>query len=220
MSSFVNLFLHIGARGSQLSRAQVEEVIAELQVFHPHVTYEPVWIETVGDRDLGVSLRALEKTDFFTCEIDQRQLRGEFRLSIHSAKDLPDPLPQGLEIIALTKGVDPSDAIVLRDQDLPLGAKIGTSSLRREQNIRALRADLICADIRGSVDHRLRQLDEGHYDGVVIAEAALIRLGLTHRLRIPLPGETAAWQGQLAVVAREEDYEMQELFSCIDTRIR
>ena len=218
MSSSVKLLISIGARNSSLSRAQVEEVVSELKKFHPGITYEANWIQTTGDCDLSTSLRTLEKTDFFTKEIDQRQLNGEFRISIHSAKDLPDPLHAGLQIVAITKGVDPSDVIVLREMNLPEGAKIGTSSIQREQRIKALRSDLHCADIRGSVERRLAQLDEGLYDGVVMAEAALIRLGLTHRLRIPLPGESAALQGQLAVIAREGDQEMVELFHCIDTR--
>ncbi|MBS0653468.1 MAG: hydroxymethylbilane synthase [Verrucomicrobia bacterium] len=220
MSSSDKLIVRVGARQSRLSRVQVAEVLQELRAFHPHVDFEPVWLETTGDRDLSTSLRTLDKTDFFTKEIDQKQLQGEFRISIHSAKDLPDPLASGLRVVALTKGVDSSDVIVLRKDYLPVGAKIGTSSVRREQNIRDLRSDLVCADIRGTIDSRLQQLDAGIFDGVVMAEAALIRLGLTDRKRINLPGESAALQGQLAVVARANDEEMAQLFSSIDTRGR
>ncbi|MBS0650037.1 MAG: hydroxymethylbilane synthase [Verrucomicrobia bacterium] len=218
MSSSGKLILRVGGRQSRLSRAQVFEVLSEIQAFHPHVEFEPVWLETTGDRDLATSLRNLEKTDFFTKEIDQKQVQGEFRISIHSAKDLPEPLASGLQIVALTKGVDSSDVIVLRKDHLPFGAKIGTSSVRREQNIKDLRSDLVCADIRGTIDSRLEQLDAGDYDGIVMAEAALIRLGLADRKRITLPGECAPLQGQLAVIARANDEEMAQLFSCIDTR--
>ena len=173
-------------------------------------------------KDLKTSLRTLEKTDFFTKEIDALQLSGHCRISIHSAKDLPEPLPKGLVLAALTKGMDPSDVIVLRDQEtvqsLLFRAKIGTSSARREQNIKSLRSDLQCVDIRGDILTRLALLDQGHVDGVVMAEAALIRLKLTQRNRILLPGEKAPLQGQLAVLALENDEEMQTLFSSIDIR--
>ncbi len=221
MSSSDRLILRVGARRSRLSRAQANEVLLQLQASHPHVDFEPVWLETTGDRDLSTSLQSLDKTDFFTKEIDQKQLQGEFRISIHSAKDLPEPLAPGLRLVALTKGVDSSDVIVLRQgllRRLPVGARIGTSSVRRRQNIKELRSDLVCVDIRGTIDSRLQQLDVGSYEGVVMAEAALIRLGLTGRKRIHLPGESAVLQGQLAVVARANDEEMAQLFSSIDTR--
>lgn len=216
--------LQVGARNSLLSRMQMQEVLQELKAFHLEVEFEPLWVETTGDRDLITSLRLLDKTDFFTREIDALQLSGACRVSIHSAKDLPDPLPKGLVLVALTEGVDSSDVLVLRDeetlQNLPPGAKIGTSSIRREKNIRALRHDLICVDIRGTIQRRLLLLDEGHVDGLVMAEAALIRLQLTHRNRIVLLGEKASLQGQLAILALEEDREMHDLFRCIDSRTK
>lgn len=218
------LTITVGARSSPLSRAQMQEVLEELLKFHPDVDFQPVFIETTGDKDLKTSLRTLEKTDFFTKEIDALQLSGGCRVSVHSAKDLPEPLPKGLVLAALTKGVDPSDAIVLRDHEslesLPKGAKIGTSSVRREKNIRQLRSDLDCVDIRGNIQTRLALLDQGAVDGVVMAEAALIRLKLTHRNRIPLPGERAELQGQLAILVREEDEEMIRFFQSIDSRSR
>jgi hydroxymethylbilane synthase len=212
----------VGARSSPLSHAQLDEVWQELKGYYPKVEFAPVWIETAGDKDLITSLRSLERTDFFTKEIDALQLSGGCRISIHSAKDLPEPLPKGLVLIALTKGVDPSDSIVLRDHEtiegLPLGAKIGTSSARREKNVRGLRSDFVCVDVRGHIQARLALLDQGIVDGVVMAEAALIRLKLTHRNRIALPGERAQGQGQLAILALEEDEEMHQLFRCIDER--
>ncbi len=215
----MNSYLKVAARSSVLSRAQVQEVLQELRQFHPHIEFDTNWVETTGDRDLNTSLRTLEKTDFFTKEIDALLLSGKCRLAIHSAKDLPEPLPQGLIVVALTQGLDPSDVIVLRDGDtLFPAAKIGTSSARREQNILALRSDLICVDIRGTILQRLALLDTGIVDGVVMAEAALIRLNLTQRNRIPLPGERAALQGQLAIVALETDVEMKNLFHCLDVR--
>ncbi len=209
----VNYSLDVGARSSKLSQAQVWEVHRELIQHHPHIEFKPIWITTTGDQDKKTSLRDLGKTDFFTREIDQLQLQGGFRISIHSAKDLPEPLASGLKIVALTKGVDSSDVLVYHE--LPEQAIIGTSSHRREQNLLEWRSDFRCVDIRGTIDERLALLDIGQVDGVVMAEAALIRLGLTHRKRIFLNGETAALQGRLAVVARESDHEMEELFNCI-----
>ncbi len=220
VSSSTKLKISAGARGSPLSKAQMLEVLEELNQFHPDVEFQPIWVETTGDQDLKTSLRSLEKTDFFTKEIDALQLSGGCRISIHSAKDLPEPLPKGLVLAALTRGVDPSDSIVLREgatlESLPLHAKIGTSSERREKNILELRSDLVCVDIRGNIQARLALIEQGIVDGVVIAEAALIRLKLMHLNRIPLPGERAQFQGQLAIVAGEEDEEMRSLFKCID----
>lgn len=211
------------ARGSALSRAQVAEVQSELRKYHPEIELYPAWVVTRGDRDLQISLKTMEKTDFFTREVDLLLLDNQCRLAIHSAKDLPEPLAQGLQVIAITQGVDPSDSLVLKEGrgwgDLPVGAKIGTSSQRREREICALRPDVQCIDIRGTIETRLQLLDGGEIDAVVIAEAALIRLGLTDRNRIRCPWETAPLQGQLAVVARIGDEEMRSLFACLDTRL-
>lgn len=214
--------IKVGARGSPLSLIQVQEVLEELRAFCPDISFEVISVQTTGDKDLKTSLRSLEKTDFFTKEIDQLQLTGGCQISIHSAKDLPEPLPKGLVLGALTKGVDSSDVLVFRNgetlENLPPGAKVGTSSARREKNILELRPDLHCVDIRGNIQQRLSLLDEGIVDAVIMAEAALIRLKLTHRTRIPLPGEIAVGQGQLAVIVREGDTEMLELFTQIDVR--
>ncbi len=222
MSSLTDLNLIVGARNSKLSRAQVQEVFLELGLFYSHIQFSPLWIETSGDLDLITSLRQLEKTDFFTREIDLLQRSGGCRITIHSAKDLKEPLPEGLTLVALTRGVDPSDSLVFpygKDlSTLSLGSRVGTSSLRREKNIHSLRSDLVCVDIRGTIDSRLMQLDRGDFDALIVAEAALIRLGLTDRPRMKLPGPSAALQGQLAIVARDGDEEMRLLFAPLDCR--
>ena len=205
----------VGARGSKLSQAQVWEVHRELLEHHPHIKFKPNWITTMGDKDKKTSLRDLDKTDFFTREVDELQLKGEFRISIHSAKDLPDPLATGLKIIALTKGVDPSDVLIY-NQELPPNAIIATSSHRREQNLREWKKGFRFADIRGTIEERLAILDRGEVDGVVMAEAALIRLGLMNRKRMPIPGDTAPMQGRLAVIALSTDHEMEQLFRCLN----
>ena len=129
------------------------------------------------------------------------------------------PLPKGLKIVALTRGVDESDVLVLRKgetlENLSKGARIGTSSLRRIEALKELKADLDPVDIRGTIDQRLLKLMTHQVDGVVIAKAALIRLNLLHLNMIPLKGTPALHQGKLAVVAREEDAEMNLLFSLI-----
>lgn len=220
-SSLPSLKISVGARDSRLSQAQVWEVQKEIQQFNPSVKFYPSWVKTTGDKDLSTSLKSLDKTDFFTKEIDYMLLSGEIRIAVHSAKDLPHPLKEGLYLAALTKGLDPSDSLVLRENEtlesLPEGALIGTSSLRREDVIKSLRADLKCVDIRGTIEKRLKTLDQKKVDGVIVADCALVRLKLL-RNRIKLPGETAPLQGQLAVVVREDDLEMRELFQLIDSR--
>jgi len=209
----------VGLRDSKLSRKQFEELLTLLSSDYSFI---PIPTKTVGDRQLDVSVRDKDKTDFFTKDIDEMQLAGECRISLHSAKDLPDPLPEGLKVIALTKGQDSSDSLVFREEEslltLPSGALIGSSSPRRDQTIKKLRPDLLCVEIRGTIEQRLEKLFQGEVDALVIAEAALIRLELTNLNRMALPGSTAPLQGQLAVVAREEDQEMVRLFASIDSR--
>lgn len=211
-----------GARSSPLSKVQFEEVRDLLCSHHPDVVLAPTFVSTIGDRDKETSLRTMGQTDFFTREIDQLLLDGVCRIGIHSAKDLPDPLHDGLVIVAITQGIDPSDSLVLREgeslETLFSGARIATSSIRREEAVTALRSDLTFVDIRGTIAERIGKLEQKEVDGVVVAEAALIRLRLTHLNRIRIPGITTPMQGRLAVVAREGDECIQELFTCIDSR--
>ncbi|MGE5195959.1 MAG: hydroxymethylbilane synthase [Anaerolineae bacterium] len=220
MHSSASHVISVLARGSKLSQAQVWEILNHLRQFHPAIHFAPQWVETRGDKDLETSLRSLSKDDFFTREIDELQLKGVCRISIHSAKDLPKPLVKGLRCVALTRGIDPSDSLVFRENEsletLVEKALIGTSSERRDEAVKALRQDLRCIDIRGSIDERLAKLDCYEIDGLVVAEAALIRLKLTDRSRIRLKAATAPLQGRLAVIAREDDEEMAALFSLID----
>lgn len=224
MSSSDNtiLTLTVGARTSNLSRAQVKEVYEALTVHHPHVRFDVQYLTTVGDRDQKTSLRSLERSDFFTRDIDAGVLEGRFQIGVHSAKDLPVPLTAGLALLCLTRGVDPSDSLVLSPgqtlDTLPKGACIATSSLRREETVRQLRPDLTFCDLRGTIEMRISKLNTSEVQGVVVAEAALIRLGLTHLNRVRLPGETAQYQGQLAIVGRKHDHHLKALFKCLDVR--
>lgn len=185
--------LKVGARSSPLSRAQVEEIRKEFDF-----SFEVVWVETTGDLDKTTSLRALEKTDFFTRELDQMLLERKIDLAIHSAKDLPQPLPKGLKIAAISKGLDPRDSLVIKKEPIQI---VATSSARREEAVRELYPNCTFVDLRGTIHERL----EKEVDGVVVAEAALIRLGLTHLKRVFLPGSTAPMQGKLAIVCREHE---------------
>lgn len=210
----------VAARNSPLSVAQVQEVLAEIRQHSPTVTFEHIPVATTGDIDQHTSLRTMDKTDFFTKEIDQMQLNGQCRISIHSAKDLPEPLPKGLCLAALTRGVDNADSLVMHDNFPSTAPLIATSSERREEAVKELYPTSRFVDIRGTIQGRLAKMERGEVDGVVIAEAALIRLGLIHLKRIKLPGKTVENQGRLAVVVREEDQEMKRLFHHIDDRRR
>lgn len=208
--------LIVGARKSPLSQAQVQEVQRELG---DEVMLSPLWVDTRGDLDRTVSLRLLEKTDFFTRELDEMLLNQEIDAAIHSAKDLPDPLPSGLEIGALTGGVDPRDSLVFREgktiHTLEPGAIVATSSWRREEEVKKIRSDFSFIDLRGTIHERLEKLQKGEADAIVVAEAALIRLNLVHLNRCILPGATTPLQGRLAVLIRKGDEKTKTLFSKI-----
>ena len=196
---------------------QVEEVILELQKIYPQIVLDPIWVETPGDRDRTASLKSMGKTDFFTRDLDEMLNQGKIQIAIHSAKDLPDPLPEKLALFALTKGVDSRDSLVLREGDslktLKENAKIGVSSERREEMVQQLREDFVCIEIRGTIGERLSQLQRGKVDGLIMAEAAIIRLKLQHLNRIILPWDATPLQGRLAIIGRSDDFEMSRIFS-------
>lgn len=208
----------VAARASPLSVSQTYEVLGLI----PNIEFKTHFLKSHGDVDLTTSLRTLDKTDFFTREIDALVLDKTCQIAIHSAKDLPETIQNGLKIVAITRGIDPSDSLVMRVYDtfetLKPGSVIATSSLRREEVVKALRSDLRFRDLRGTIHKRLELLQTGEADGVVIAEAALLRLNLACLNRMRLPGATTEFQGQLAIVAREDDLEMEALFAPIDSR--
>lgn len=210
--------ISVAARDSPLSRAQVDEVLLELRQYHPKIQFSVKWMKTTGDLDQISSLLDKEKTDFFTKEVDEAVLSGECQIAIHSAKDLPEVISPHLTVIAYTKGVDSSDVLVFRKGEslhsLPPYSKVGTSSLRRQENLAALRWDLYSVDIRGTIDKRLSLLDEGKVDALIMAKAALIRLKITRDCQI-LPGPISPMQGRLAIVAKKEDQEMKKIFSVL-----
>ncbi len=198
-----------GTRRSNLALRQAEEILEALKKFYPGIKTEIIGIETYGDRDKVTPISEIEGTDFFTREIEEALLRGEIDFAVHSAKDLPDKIPEGLYIAAITKSIDPFDALVSKHnlclKDLPFGAKIGTSSLRRKTQLKKYRSDFKIIDIRGSIEERLRKLDSDGLDAIIVAACALIRLGLQDKIpqRIPLEIlKPHPLQGSLAIETR------------------
>ncbi|PIP20203.1 MAG: hydroxymethylbilane synthase [Candidatus Omnitrophica bacterium CG23_combo_of_CG06-09_8_20_14_all_40_11] len=215
----------IGTRTSLLALKQVEEVVSNLKKFYPDLNVEIIGIDTYGDKDKFTPISQIEGSDFFTREIDEALLKGEIDFVVHSAKDLPDNLAPGLFIAAITKSIDPYDALVSKNNltldELKVGAKIGTSSLRRKIQLKNYRKDFQIIDIRGNIEERLKILDETDLDTIVIAAAGLIRLGLEDRISQRIPFEILKphpWQGSLAIVARAEDLHLHNLLSVIDSR--
>ncbi len=210
------------ARASPLSQAQFWEFMEIMRSLPERIIWQPIWIESRGDKDKQKSLWNMGKSDFFTYELDQLLLHRKARVALHSAKDLPEPLPNGLVVAAITAGIESCDVLVLRHgltvKTLPDKAWIGCSCARREEMVRRLRIDFRIKEIRGTIHERLAQLESGAFDGVVMAKAALIRLRLLDHINwIALEGNAAPYQGQLALVIRQEDQAINYLGQ-IDSR--
>ena len=196
--------LVIASRGSQLALWQAHWVQTQLAGLGHESRIEI--IRTTGDKITDVPLAKVGTKGLFTKEIEEALLDGRADLAVHSLKDLPTELPAGLVLAAVPQREDPRDAIVgKRLADLPQGAKVGTSSLRRSAQLRTLRPDLNIESVRGNLDTRLRKLDEGQYDAILLAAAGLNRLGWAHRIAEILPVEvmcSAVGQGALAIETR------------------
>ncbi|MGH7457487.1 MAG: hydroxymethylbilane synthase [Longimicrobiaceae bacterium] len=200
-------------RGSALALCQAALVRERLLAADPARPVETRVIRTSGDRLLDTALYPVGEKGLFSHELDQAVLGGEADLAVHSLKDLPTTLPDGLVIAAVTERDDPRDVLVLREGEgetlagLPPATRVGTSSLRRRAQLLRLRPDLEVTEIRGNVDSRLRKLDSGECDALILAAAGLWRLGLEVRITDYLEDGwlPAAGQGALAVVAREDD---------------
>jgi hydroxymethylbilane synthase len=216
----------IGTRGSQLALWQTRWVKAEIEKHHRDIEVDIKIISTKGDRVLDVSLPKLgeQGKGLFTKELEDAILAGRVDIAVHSLKDLPTELPAGLQIGAICEREDPRDALVARAgvnsfQELPQGAVIGTSSLRRQAQLRAARPDLELIAIRGNVDTRLRKLDEGGFDAIVLAAAGLDRLGHADRITQHLSDELvlpAVGQGALAIETRADDAAIDETVRALD----
>ncbi|HEX5725913.1 MAG TPA: hydroxymethylbilane synthase [Longimicrobiaceae bacterium] len=208
--------LRIASRGSALALWQARAVEAALRAAAPGTEVEIRVVRTTGDRVTDVPLARIGDRGLFTKELDERLLAGEAELAVHSLKDVPTRLPDGLVVAAVTAREDPRDVLILPPgrsgglRDLPPGARVGTSSLRRRAQLLRLRPDLEIPDLRGNLDTRLAKLDRGEYDAIVLAAAGVIRLGWVDRIAHFLDPEDwlpAVGQGALAIVARADDEE-------------
>ena len=214
----MNKPLRVIARNSALSLLQVKEVFS----FLPDVPYHLTSVESFGDKNKHIPLSDAIDSDFFTRELDNALLNHAADVAIHSAKDLPYPLPAGLELFALFAAKDKTDALASRNNlpldRLPAGAKIGASSASRRSELLGLRPDITPVGIRGTIEERLAQIDSGHIDALIVATCALQRLGLSRRIAEILPFKTHALQGNLAVVGRKGEADKKAIFSPYDIR--
>jgi hydroxymethylbilane synthase len=212
--------IRIGTRGSLLARTQTEWVAAQLRAHHPHIEIEIVVIETTGDLRRDMPFAAIGTKGMFVKEIELALLDGSIDLAVHSLKDMPSEQPPGLVLACVPMREDARDALLTRTsvslEKLHHGARIGTSSVRRQAQLRHVRPDLQVVELRGNLDTRLRKLDNGDYDAIVLACAGLHRLGLAHRISQPLPVEIcvpAVGQGALALETRDADSTVRSLLA-------
>ena len=215
--------LVIGTRGSQLALWQAEWIQARLREIAPSVSIRLERIRTSGDKILDVPLAKIGGKGLFVKEIEEALSRGDIDLAVHSMKDVPSVLPAGLAIVCVPAREDARDALLTRDHvlfgDLPAGAKVGTSSLRRQAQLLAHRPDLNVVMLRGNVNTRLRKLQEGEYDAIVLAAAGLTRLGWTEHVTEYLPPALslpAVGQGALGIESRADDAFVRELLDPIN----
>jgi hydroxymethylbilane synthase len=213
--------LRIGSRGSQLALWQANHISALLRARGYEVGIEI--IHTTGDKITDVALAMVGTKGMFTKEIEEALAGGRVDLAVHSLKDLPTELPAGFEIAAITEREDPRDAfcsrLYSRVEDLPRSARVGTSSLRRQAQLKAIRPDLDIHPLRGNVDTRLRKLEQGEYDAIILASAGLKRLGRMELVREIISAEImcpAAGQGALGIEIRESDTATREQLVFLD----
>jgi hydroxymethylbilane synthase len=214
--------LTIGTRGSRLALAQTELVRTALLAHYPELQVLDSVITTKGDVALNIPLAQTKDKGLFITEIEEALRSGQIDLAVHSAKDLPSQLPHDLLIAAYPARADARDALISPSGSLaalPPGARVGTGSPRRAAQLRALRPDLVILDIRGNVDTRLRKLEDGAYDALVLAAAGLHRLSLERVVSEyldPAVMMPAVGQGALAVEIRGDDYRLAALLAPLD----
>jgi hydroxymethylbilane synthase len=213
--------LRIGSRGSQLALWQAHHIAARLRERGHSVAIEI--IHTTGDKITDVALAQVGTKGMFTKEIEEALADGRVDLAVHSLKDLPTEVPPGFEIAAITQRQDARDVFVSKKHAeiavLPQGARVGTSSLRRQAQLKAVRPDLDIHPLRGNVDTRLRKLEEGQYEAIILAAAGLNRLGKTQLVKQVIPAEImcpAAGQGALGIEIRRGDVALREHVAFLD----
>ncbi|MBT0727530.1 hydroxymethylbilane synthase [Rosenbergiella australiborealis] len=212
--------IRIATRKSPLALWQAEYVQQQLIAHHPGLRVELVTMVTKGDILLDSPLSKVGGKGLFVKELESAMLEGRADLAVHSMKDVPVAFPEGLGLAAICPRENPLDAFVSNHYDnidaLPKGAVVGTSSLRRQCQLSALRPDLVIRSLRGNVGTRLAKLDAGEYDAIILASAGLIRLGLSARIRLSLPAELslpAVGQGAVGIECRNDDTELHQLLA-------
>jgi hydroxymethylbilane synthase len=222
--------VRIATRKSALALWQAEYVKAQLEHFHPGINVELVPMTTKGDIILDTPLAKVGGKGLFVKELEVAMLENRADIAVHSMKDVPVEFPEGLGLEIICPREDPRDAFVSNSinslADLPQGAIVGTSSLRRQCQIKAMRPDLDIRDLRGNVNTRLKKLDNGEYDAIILAAAGLIRLEMPERIREYIAPEVmlpANGQGAVGIECRNEDTTIKTLLAplaCEETRIR
>jgi len=224
--------LRIATRKSPLAMWQAEHVAAELRRLHPGLDVEIIGMSTKGDKILDTPLAKIGGKGLFVKELEQGMLDGEADIAVHSMKDVPVEFPDGLHLAVIMEREDPCDAFVSNQYDdvdaLPEGAVVGTASLRRQCQIRARRPDLKIEVLRGNINTRLKKLDDGLYDAIILAASGMKRMGFDERIRRVLPPEEslpAIGQGALGIECRTDDERVNALIAPLNhadtaTRVR
>jgi hydroxymethylbilane synthase len=212
--------IRIATRKSPLALWQAEFAADEIRRLHPSVPVEIHGMVTQGDRILGQPLSQVGGKGLFVKELEQAMYDKRADLAVHSMKDVPMDLPPGMSLPVMFSREDPLDAFVSSGytslEELPAGARLGTSSLRRKSQILSARSDLQILDLRGNVNTRLAKLDAGEFDAIILAKAGLIRLDMADRVRSSIPATTclpAVGQGAVGIEIREDDTELAELLA-------
>ena len=212
----------IGSRRSKLALIQAESIVNQIRTINHSLTITISRITTQGDRDRRSQLNQIAREGIFVKELEEALLDGRIDIAVHSLKDMPAEITQGLCLSAITERIDHRDVLVSRSSSLSLlapGAKIGTGSTRRAIQLAAYRPDLRVCSIRGNIDTRLRKVYNEELDGVIIAAAAMIRLGWEDKISEYLPAEhflPAVGQGALGIEIRSGDEEAAEIVSCVN----
>lgn len=215
----------IGTRSSKLALWQADYIMERLQQQFPDMKIEKQLMTTKGDKILDAPLAKIGGKGLFTKELETAMLNGEIDIAVHSLKDMPVVVPKGLVITAITEREDPGDALVSLKyssfEELPKGAKVGTSSLRRKAQLLHVRPDLDIHDLRGNVNTRLKKMEDENFDAIILAVAGLKRLGFGDLICQQLPKSLclpAVGQGALAIETREDDAELREMLAFLDDK--
>ncbi len=213
----------IGSRGSKLALIQANWVKSQLEESNPDIKFNIEEIKTTGDYITDAPLSKIGAMGLFTKELENALLKEKVDLIVHSAKDVPTEIPDGLVLGAFTKREDPHDVLISKNnlslKDLPQNAIIGTSSLRRRSQILAFRPDLKIADLRGNLDTRLKKLVSGYLDAIVVARAGLLRFGLSEKASEIIPYDImlpAVGQGALCIEIRDIDEDIKDIITILN----